>query len=168
MEIKELFNFLALNNIWDYLELMFLIFFVVQLFFYLVIFSKLAFYKQKEKTLANNLPVSIIICAKNERDNLLKFLPSYFNQDYPIFEVVVVNDHSVDDSSDVLKAFSLQYKNLKIVNVPDNDRFFGSKKFALTLGIKAAKYENLLLTDADCKPSSKQWVKLMSAYQNHK
>ncbi len=168
MDIKELFNFFALNNIWDYLEVIFLICFVIQLFFYIVMFSRLAFYKQKENTLSNNLPVSIIICAKNERDNLLKFLPHYFSQDYPAFEVIVVNDHSVDDSSEVLKAFSLQYKNLKIVNVPDNDRFFGSKKFALTLGIKAAKYENLLLTDADCKPSSNQWVKLMSAYENNK
>ena len=66
----------------------------------------------------------------------MNFLPEFLAQDYPTFEVIVVNDNSVDDTSDVLKAYSLQYPNLKIVTIPDNDRFYGSKKFALTLGIK--------------------------------
>ena len=167
MDLKELIKFLEFNSWWDYLIIIYLFSFVVQLFYYLFIFSKLAFYKPPETT-QELPPVSVIICAKNERDNLLEYLPLYLNQDYPQFEVIVVNDNSVDDSDDVLKAFLLQYKQLKIVNVPDTDRFFRNKKFALTLGIKAAQYDSLLLTDADCKPSSPNWIKYMSQYQKSK
>lgn len=169
MDAKELIKFLEFNNWWDYLVIVYFVSFIIQLFYYLFVFTKLAFYKgsvvnENEKF----APVSVIICAKNERDNLLEYLPLYLSQDYPQFEVIVVNDNSVDDSDDVLKAFSLQFKQLKIVNVPDTDRFFKSKKFALTLGIKAAQYDSLLLTDADCKPSSSQWIKYMSQYQKDK
>ena len=167
MEWQALIRFLEFNYLMDYLQGLFLICFIIQLFYYLYFFSRLAFFKDKTTTISNG-PVSVIICAKNERDNLLEYLPLYLNQKHDEFEIIVVNDNSVDDTEDVLKAYALQYKQLKIVNVPDNDRFFGSKKFALTLGIKAAKYVNLLLTDADCKPNSENWIKLMSQYQKGK
>lgn len=162
------FIFLGFNNWIDYVVVLFLVVFVVQLVYYLGVFSRFAFYKRKEEQTHPFEPVSVVICAKNERDNLLNFLPEFLAQDYPTFEVIVVNDHSVDDTEDVLKAYSFQHPNLKIVNAPDNDRFYGSKKFALTLGIKAAQYENILLTDADCRPTSDQWIKLMSNYSTHK
>jgi glycosyltransferase involved in cell wall biosynthesis len=167
MDITQLIKFLEFNNWIDYLVAVYLGSFVVQLFYYLFIFSRLAFFKSKENNV-ETIPVSVIICAKNERDNLLEFLPNYLSQDYPIFEIIVVNDSSVDDTNDVLRAFALQYKTLKIVNVPDTDRFYGSKKFALTLGIKAAQYDHVLLTDADCKPSSPNWIRLMSQYAKKK
>ena len=167
MEITELINFIEFKNWLDYAVAIYIGSFIIQLFYYLFIFSRLAFFRS-EKVSEEELPISVIICAKNERDNLLEFLPFYINQEYNNFEVIVVNDNSVDDSADVLKAFQLQYKALKVVNVPDTDRFYGSKKFALTLGIKAAKYDNVLLTDADCKPATNQWVKLMSQYAKNK
>ena len=167
MDVKELLKFIEFNSWLDYVIAIYLGAFVVQLFYYLFIFSRLAFFKQKEENV-NSDPVSVIICAKNERDNLLEFLPLYLNQDYPTFEVIVVNDNSIDDTEDVLKAYLLQFKHLKIVNVPDTDRFYGSKKFALTLGIKAAQYDSVLLTDADCKPASKNWIKAMSHYSKSK
>ncbi len=166
MDVKELIKFVELNSWWDYLIIIYLVSFVIQLFYYLFIFSRLAFFKSGENN-EKQEPVSVIICAKNERDNLLEYLPLYLNQDYPKFEVVVVNDNSVDDTEDVLKAFTLQFNHLKIVNVPDTDRFFKSKKFALTLGIKGAQYDKLLLTDADCKPSSPHWIKHMSQYDKN-
>lgn len=162
------FIFLEFNNWIDYVVVLFLVVFVIQLCYYLGVFSRFAFYKRKEEQTHSFEPVSVVICAKNERDNLLNFLPEFLSQNYPTFEVIVVNDHSVDDTEDVLKAYSFQHSNLKIVNVPDNDRFYGSKKFALTLGIKAAQYENILLTDADCRPTSDQWIKLMSNYATNK
>lgn len=152
----------------DFVVVVFFAAFVVQMIYFIGIFSRFAFYKSNEKTVSSFEPVSVVICAKNERENLLHLLPEFLSQDYPTFEIVVVNDNSVDDSDDVLKAYSFQYPNLKVVNVPDNDRFYGSKKFALTLGIKGAKYDNLLLTDADCKPASNQWLKQMSNYSEHK
>ena len=167
MEITELINFIEFKSWLDYTVAIYLGSFIIQLFYYLFVFSRLAFFKA-EKASQESLPVSVIICAKNERDNLLEFLPFYINQEYDKFEVIVVNDNSVDDSADVLRAFQLQYKTLKVVNVPDTDRFYGSKKFALTLGIKAAQYDNVLLTDADCKPATNQWVKLMSQYAKKK
>lgn len=167
MDVAELIRFIEFNSWLDYLIAIYLGSFIVQLFYYLFIFSRLAFFKS-QGTIEVLAPVSVIICAKNERDNLLEFLPIYLNQTYPTFEIIVVNDNSVDDTEDVLKAFALQFKHLKIVNVPDTDRFYGSKKFALTLGIKAAQYDRVLLTDADCKPSSEHWVKYMSQYANNK
>jgi len=167
MGITELINFIEFKSRLDYAVAIYVGSFIIQLFYYLFIFSRLAFFKV-EKVSKDELPVSVIICAKNERDNLLEFLPFYINQEYDNFEVIVVNDNSVDDSADVLKVFQLQYKALKVVNVPDKDWFYGSKKFALTLGIKAAKYDNVLLTDADCKPATNQWVKLMSQYAKNK
>ena len=167
MDVSQLIKFLAFNTWLDYLVALYLGSFVVQLFYYLFFFSRLAFFKPKENE-SEIISVSVIICAKNERDNLLEFLPAYLNQDYPTFEIIVVDDSSVDDTGDVLRAFALQYKTLKIVNVPDTDRFYGSKKFALTLGIKAAQYDHVLLTDADCKPSSSHWIRLMSQYAKKK
>jgi len=167
MEITELINFIEFKSWLDYTVAIYIGSFIIQLFYYLFIFTRLAFFKTKKVT-QESLPVSVIICAKNERDNLLAFLPFYINQEYDKFEVIVVNDNSVDDSTDVLRAFQLQNKTLKVVNVPDTDRFYGSKKFALTLGIKAAQYDNVLLTDADCKPATNQWVKLMSQYAKKK
>lgn len=164
--ISKLFLFLAFDDLWDYLQAIYLGAFFLQLFFYGVIFSRLSFYRdEKENTLFPS--VSVIICAKNERENLLAFLPKYLTQKYPNYEVIVVNDHSVDDTADVLKAFALQHKHLKVVTVPDNDRFYGSKKFALTLGIKAAQYDRVLLTDADCKPTSDEWIEQMSKYSGN-
>ena len=167
MDVAELIKFIEFNSWLDYLIAIYLGSFIVQLFYYLFIFTRLAFYKTPQFRGKYN-PVSVIICSKNERDNLLEYLPHYLNQEYAQFEVIVVNDNSVDDTEDVLKAFALQFKHLKIVNVPDTDRFYGSKKFALTLGIKAAQYNNVLLTDADCRPSSKNWIKYMSQYQKKK
>ena len=161
---SELFLFLELNDFWDYLQLVFYVAFILHLFFYLGVFLRLTFHKDSQKNIDSS-PVSVIICAKNERENLLEYLPLYLTQNYHQFEVVVVNDNSLDDTADVLKAFALQHKHLKIVTVPDSDRFFGSKKFALTLGIKAAQYECVLLTDADCKPASAEWISHMSKYE---
>jgi len=132
----------------------------IQMYFYLGIFSKLAFYKKKE--LAPNMPpASIIICARNEDDNLVEFLPFIFEQDYPEFEVVVVNDCSFDNSADILKEFSRKHDNLKVVTIKEDDVYSHGKKVALMMGIKGATHEHLLLTDADCKPLSKDWLKNM-------
>lgn len=166
--LSDQFLFVEFNQWSDFVVVAFLLAFIAQLVYYLGVFSRFAFVKIDKREKENFEPVSVIICAKNERENLLHFLPEFLAQDYPTFEVIVVNDNSVDDTSDVLKAYSLQYPNLKIVNVPDTDRFYGSKKFALTLGIKAAQYENILLTDADCKPFSSSWIKTMSSYTEGK
>lgn len=134
----------------------------VQLVYYGLVFSKFSF--QKPQTAQSNFqPVSIIICAKNEAENLKVFLPAILAQDYPVFEVVLINDSSIDKTLEVMEAFKALHSNIKLVNVKNIEAFWGNKKYALTLGIKAARYNQLLFTDADCVPVSDRWVHDMSS-----
>ncbi len=135
----------------------------IQVVFYGIIFGQFAFDKSSNEK-SRNIAVSVIICAKNEAKNLKNHLPSILNQDYLDFEVVLINDASHDETLEVMESFAEEYDNIKIVNVKNVEAFWGNKKYALTLGIKAAKNENLLFTDADCKPVSNQWIKTMSAH----
>lgn len=136
--------------------------FIDQLINYWFIFSKLAFYRPTEQC-KELLPVSVVICARNE-DYLLKILlPKILEQDYPSFEIVVVNDSSTDDTLEYLEDLKRVHPNISIVNIAQNLNFFSGKKFPLSLGIKSAKNELLLLTDPDCEPSSNQWIKDMAS-----
>nr|MBC7614280.1 glycosyltransferase [Pseudopedobacter sp.] len=110
------------------------------------------------------IPVSVIICARNESKNLQKNLPHILNQDYPDFEVVVVNDCSIDNSEDILRTFQDSYSNLKVVKIEEHPRYKTAKKFAVTLGIKATSNEHLIFTDADCIPNSNQWISLITRH----
>ena len=108
-------------------------------------------------------PVSIIICARNEDDNLTEFLPKILVQDYPEFEVIVVNDCSLDNTENVIDEFAKIFPNLKKVTIKEDDYYKHGKKYAVLIGIKGTKYNNLLFTDADCFPADDQWLKNMSA-----
>ncbi|MFS4484092.1 glycosyltransferase [Hyunsoonleella sp. 2307UL5-6] len=134
---------------------------LIQVFFYLYVFGKFAFYKPTNNNKSPNTPVSVIICAKNETENLKAFIPYVINQEYQNFEIVLINDFSSDDTLEVMEEFALINQNIKIVNVEPVEAFWGNKKYPLTLGIKAAKHNIVLFTDADCKPISKYWIKEM-------
>ena len=108
-------------------------------------------------------PVSIIIAARNEEKNLLENVPKIMAQNHPQFEVIIVNDSSWDDTADVLKALSLSYPKLHVIHIDEEKQHMQGKKFAITLGIKAAKYDLILLTDADCEPASDHWITEMTA-----
>lgn len=136
--------------------------FFIQLFYYLFFYIRIISYKAKPRV-NKKLPVSVIICAKDEAENLENFLPSVLEQNYPEYEVIVVNDGSLDDTGDVLKRFSFKYKNLYVTTLPENNKLRQGKKLAVTLGLKAAKNEWILLTDADCKPVSENWISSMQA-----
>ncbi|HYG14694.1 MAG TPA: glycosyltransferase [Bacteroidia bacterium] len=133
------------------------LFALVQLTYILGYFSRLAWYKPRQTAHAA-VPVSVIIVAKNEKVNLTHHLPLFFNQSHPEFEVVVVNNASWDGTADLLKELLPLYPNLRVVTIEEQERYPKGKKFALTLGIKAAKYETLLFTDADCVPASPDWI----------
>ncbi len=136
---------------------------VIQVLYYAVLFGSFSFSKSIKTSSNKDLPVSVIICAKNEADNIKRFLPSILNQDYKNFEVVLINDSSKDHTLDVYEDFKSMHDNIKIVDVKNIEAFWGNKKYALSLGIKAATHDNLLFTDADCQPVSNQWIKTMSA-----
>ncbi len=130
----------------------------IQLFYFWGIFSRFAFYKKKVKN-TKYPPVSVILCAKNEYTNLKKNIPLIVNQDYPEFEVVIVNDASDDETIFLLEDLERAHKHITIVNITQDLNFFKGKKFPLSVGIKSAKHENLLLTDADCEPADPDWIK---------
>ncbi|WP_338647624.1 glycosyltransferase [Flavobacterium sp. KS-LB2] len=135
---------------------------VVQISFYLGVFGKFAFAKAQKIT-PKRIPISVIVCAKNEEDNVLNFIPLLAEQNYPDFEIVLIDDASSDKTLDVFEGFEKQYSNVRLVKVENNEAFWGNKKYALTLGIKAAKKDYLLFTDADCYPTSKDWITAMSS-----
>mgnify|MGYP000085037227 CR=1 FL=1 len=121
--------------------------------------------KRAETRLQKNIPISVIICAKNEAENLQDHLPYILQQQYDDYEVIVVNDASTDDTAKVLNEFQQEHTHLRVLTIHANEeRSMRGKKYALSKGIEAAKYDLLLLTDADCRPSSEHWVERMQAY----
>lgn len=134
----------------------------IQVVYYGVLFGSFSFNNsKKEKT--KNIPISVLICAKNEAENLKTFLPSIINQNYPEFQIVLINDASRDNTLEIMEDYAKKHDNIKIVDVKNVEAFWANKKYALTLGIKAAKYNHLLFTDADCKPVSTKWISEMSS-----
>lgn len=146
----------------DTLLCLFLTATAIQLFYWLFVFSRLAFYRQPPLPPGPREPVSIIICARNEADNLRRNLPFFLAQDYPKYEVVVVNDNSSDKTLEVLLDFQKKSPILRLIDI--NVSTPRGKKAALSKGVNAAKFEILLLSDADCRPASPQWLDFMQAF----
>jgi poly-beta-1,6-N-acetyl-D-glucosamine synthase len=105
-------------------------------------------------------PVSVIICARNEAENLQRFLPWILQQDYPAaWEVIVVDDDSQDDTASILKNLARKYPQLRVIRI--SPKLHPGKKHALSTGLQAARFEWIALTDADCRPSGIEWLKTM-------
>jgi glycosyltransferase involved in cell wall biosynthesis len=135
---------------------------LIQLGYYLLVFRKLAYFSPEEKKTSQEYAVSTIICAKNEAENLAMHLPGVLVQDYQTtHEIIVVNDNSTDETKYLLEEFQKQFKVLHILPLVQEAQGIPGKKFPLSMGIKSAKYEILLLTDADCVPASEKWMQSM-------
>ncbi len=139
---------------------------IIQLGFYFLPYTTIIRYTKKIKkgNISHTIdqpPVSVIICARNESNNLSRFLPLVLEQDYRDYEVIIVNDGSCNDTDDLIKKLQKDYNNLYITNIPQDTRIISHKKLAITVGIKAAKNEILLFTDADCRPLTPNWIKTM-------
>ncbi len=141
---------------------------LIQVFYYLFFFLRLAVYKSKTKTTSQTHPVSVIICARDEAANLVKNLPGALVQQYrTTHEVIVVDDNSFDDSKYLLEEFQKSFKQLHVVQLKQEAIGIPGKKFPLSVGIKTAKYEIVLLTDADCVPASEYWIdKMQETYDD--
>ena len=139
---------------------------LVQLYYVLFVHLKLATATIEALPFIGRKPLSVIVCARNEIVNLREYLPSLMAQHYPEFEVVVVNDRSWDGTEEFLEQMEKKYSNLKVVKILDNDKFIAGEKFAVTMGIKAAKHEWLVFTDADSTPASDQWLMDMQQPQD--
>ncbi len=138
---------------------------LVQLYYVLLYFLPLAKHEDPEPGVQH--PVSVIVAAHNELENLMQLLPALIDQEYPEFEVILVNDRSKDDTEFYTYELERQFPNFRVVTVKKTPDYLNPKKYALALGIRAARYEHLLFTDADCMPSSNRWIESMqSGYQN--
>ena len=143
------------------------LFFIIQVIYYLCIYIRIylqnrAVRKGKATFTEELPPLSVVICARNESHNLREFLPSILEQDYPNFEVIVINDGSADESEDLLSFLEEKYPHLYHSFTPDSSRYISHKKLALTLGVKASKHDWLVFTEANCFPESKNWLRLIA------
>lgn len=143
------------------------ILFLIQVIYYLALYNRIHAHnktvRQNKLSFSEALPpLSIVICARNESENLRSFLPSVLEQNYPEFEVIVVNDGSTDESEEFLSSLSKSYPHLYHSFTPENSRYISHKKLALTLGVKASKHDWLVFTEANCYPVSKDWLRLMA------
>lgn len=155
------FSNLFADKQWLVIAIVFLVSFIIQLFYYSFFYLRFVFHR-KEAARSKPEPLSVIICARNEADNLENFLPLILTQDYPDYEVIVVNDCSTDDTAIILDRLSKKYSHLRISEIKEDKKFSHGKKLAVAIGIKAAKYDRLLFTDSDCKPESNKWIERMS------
>jgi poly-beta-1,6-N-acetyl-D-glucosamine synthase len=129
----------------------------VQLFYWLWFYLAPHFYVPVENKNVKE-PVSVIICSRNEAESLEKNLPVILKQDYPSYEVIVVNDCSEDSTDMVLGKLLAEYPHLRVSSINKDPKFTHNKKFAQFIGIKAAANEILVFTDADCVPGSDKWL----------
>ena len=111
---------------------------LIQLYYFLVEFSPIGFAKDNTDTKVKLEPVSVIICARNELKNLRSNLPSFLSQEYIEYQVIVVNDCSWDESGKYLEEMEDAFPQLKVVTINEQEKYQHGKKFAFTLGIKAA------------------------------
>jgi cellulose synthase/poly-beta-1,6-N-acetylglucosamine synthase-like glycosyltransferase len=164
--MAEILSFLKLLAGIDYLYVTLLIFLsitFIQLLYHFLFYFPLLFKRKKHPEPESWPDLSVVICARNEARNLRRYLPSILEQEYPRYEVIVVNDCSEDDTEVVLNRFSEKYEHLRTTFLREDLKFPHGKKLALTVGIKAAQYEHVVLTDADCFAVSKQWLKEMAS-----
>ena len=144
------------------LFILFCVLVFIRLFYLLFFFGRLAFYKEKQKSVFRTNAVSVIICARDEAANLAKNLPGVLVQKYnSTHEIIVVDDNSYDETKYLLEEIKKEFKQLNVVELTQEAKMISGKKFPLSIGIKTAKYEIVLLTDADCVPASENWINSM-------
>lgn len=159
-KMSTISNLLA-DKQWFIVFIIFVVAIIIQLIYYLGIYLRFILYKPATISPTAE-PVSVIICAKNEAENLEQYLPVILTQDYPDYEVILVDDCSTDDTDMVMKRYLAKYPRLRTSVIKEDKKFSHGKKLAVTIGIKAAKYDRLLFIDADCQPESNQWLRLMT------
>lgn len=155
--VEIVFN---INQLSFIILILFIVAWLIQMMYHWGLFSRLAFHKKEEKN-TNYEAVSVIVCARDAQEYLIDLVPTLLSQDYPDYEIVIVNDCSQDNTEEYLKDMARNNPKISLVNLTQSLNFFHGKKFPLSMGIKSAKHDLLLLTDADCLPNTNQWIKEM-------
>ncbi|MGF2414912.1 MAG: glycosyltransferase, partial [Ferruginibacter sp.] len=137
---------------------------LIRIFYFSYFFARLAFYKPTAKANNRTNAVSVIICARDEAANLAKNLPGILVQEYnSTHEVIVVDDNSYDETKYLLEEIKKEFRQLHVVELTQEAKMIPGKKFPLSIGIKTAKHEIVLLSDADCVPASEHWINSMQS-----
>ena len=142
---------------------------LIQLLYHWGKFSKIAFFKKvgRPKLDEELEPVSIVICARDVYEYLIDLIPALLTQDYPDYEIVVVNDCSDDETEEYLKDLERREPKIKPVQLKQHLNFFNGKKFPLSMGIKSAKNDIIVLTECNCMPVNDQWLRsVVNRYNN--
>lgn len=160
---------MEINTFWTITLLITGSFTLLHLLLQWVWFGRLAFFKPAPSQPKQYEGVSVIVVARNEHDNLTHLLPVLLEQNYPAaYEIIIVDDNSTDDTFWLLKTAAHAFDNMKVVTINHTPAGIHPKKYAITLAVKAARYEKLILTDADCRPSSANWLTSIMAHFGNK
>ena len=164
MSINFFFNRLSF-----FVLALFIAMLLIQLCIHWIRFSRLAFYKHYPRPKPDEAlePVSVVVCARDAYEDLTELIPTLLSQDYPNFEVVVVNDCSDDETEEYLKDLERREPRVKPVQLRQHLNFFNGKKFPLSMGIKSASNDLLILTDSNCRPTSNQWLRSVVNHYDH-
>ena len=130
---------------------------VAQLYFYLQYYLRTLSLSEND-TLIPSQGISIVLYADHNLELLQAHLPAFLSQKHPCFELIIVNDGSSTQMEDYIQALSQQYDNIYYTYLSDDARNLSRKKMTLTLGIKAARYDWICLSDVACQPLSDHWL----------
>jgi glycosyltransferase involved in cell wall biosynthesis len=136
---------------------------LIQLIYYYVIYGRFAFYRKKSALSFRDIPISVVIVVRDDAAQVLQSLPQLLEQQYSSFEIVIVNDRSRDENSlHAIKEYRERYPNIKFVDLSTAVSTSRGKKMAISIGIKCASHDHIILTSPDCAPASRQWLSLMA------
>ena len=134
----------------------------IELLYYYLVLARFSFIKKKKAVAMFQVPVSIIMVVKDSASILMKSLPRLMSQQYANYELVVVDDNSQDDTRMLILEYKNQYPNIKLVDLDTAVTTIRGRKFAISMGVRCASHEHILLTDPECCPTSTHWLELMA------
>lgn len=143
--------------------ILFVVIAVVQLIYYFIVYGKFAFHHKKNALSLREIPLSVVIVVRDNASQILQTLPKFLEQQYPNYEIVIVNDRSPDEQSVfAIKEYQKRFSNVKFIDLSDAVSTSRGRKMAVSMGIKCSSYGNIVITDPDCLPASEHWLSNLS------
>lgn len=143
--------------------ILFVVIAVVQLIYYFIVYGKFAFHRKKNALSLREIPLSVVIVVRDNASQVLQTLPKFLEQQYPNYEIVIVNDRSPDEQSVfAIKEYQKRFSNVKFIDLRDAVSTSRGRKMAVSMGIKCSSYGNIVITDPDCLPASEHWLSNLS------